>query len=160
VAAIATLAGALRTRPWMMDAIRRVSRSPLLRRAVIPKLFGSDLADARMRRLNPSRAMPVAALGSLVECMDEVGAHLEEIDRPALVAHGRNDHTVPYACADEIAARLRGPVERLTLERSFHVITLDVERAELAARVGDFFERRLAASSPQAEGLEVPLSDA
>jgi carboxylesterase len=143
VAAVATLAGALFIKPWMRDGIRRAAASRLLRHATIPKLFGSDIADRAMRRANPSRGMPIGALASLLDCMEHVRARLGEIDRPALVVHARMDHTIPFAAADELAARLAGPVERLTLERSHHVISLDVERAPLAAHLGGFFERQL-----------------
>ena len=54
------------------------------------------------------------------------------------------DHTIPFACAEHLASHLGGPVERMNLVRSYHVISIDVEREELAARVGEFFDRRLA----------------
>lgn len=146
VRAIATLAAPLFIARVLTVAIRSSQRSSLLRRLAVPKLIGSDIADREMRRLNPRPAggMPVRALGSLVELMDHVRPRVGEIDRPALVVHGRRDHTVPPASADAIANGLRGPVERMTLERSFHVLTLDVEREALFRRVGDFFEQQLA----------------
>jgi carboxylesterase len=146
VAALALLATALYLPPWQARGIRRASRSWLLKRLAMPKPLGSDIADPAMRRRNPTRSMPFATLASLVDCMEHVRPRLGEVACPALVAHGRKDHTIPFACADELAARLAGTVERMTLERSFHVLTLDLEREALFARIGDFFERHLAAA--------------
>jgi hypothetical protein len=43
--------------------------------------------------------------------------------------------------SDLLAAAVNGPVERLWLERSFHVSPLDYERAELEAATVDFVTR-------------------
>jgi esterase/lipase len=59
---------------------------------------------------------------------------------PVLLAHSRSDHTVPFACMEAIAKRLgtpRGQVRQLILERSHHVITLDVERELVFRAVTD-----------------------
>jgi carboxylesterase len=147
VAAIAVLSAPLWLPAWMARGIRFVARSRLAASfggGWIPKLAGSDIADRAMRRLNPTgRAFSVRALDSLLDCMAHVEAHLGEVDRPALVAHGRRDHTAPFACAEVIASRIKGPVERLTLERSAHVITLDLEREQLFAALGGFLEHHL-----------------
>lgn len=144
VAALVTMAAPLWIARWQMKGIRLLGRSLRLGRLAVPKPFGSDLADTEMRRKNPTRSMPIAALGQLLDGMEQVRPRLGSVHCPALVVHGRHDHTVPFACADAIAAGLGGSVERLVLERSRHVITLDLDRAELFERVGDFFDRRLA----------------
>jgi esterase/lipase len=65
---------------------------------------------------------------------------------PALVIHGRRDHTVPFACADALAGGLGAAAEvrRLTLERSFHLGFVDRERTAVANAVGAFLDRHLA----------------
>jgi len=140
VAAIAVLSVPLWLPRWQTGAIRLAARLGWTRTRALPKVGGSDIADGEMRRKNPTgRGFPFAALDSLLDCAAHVRAGLDEIDRPAFVAHGHRDHTAPFDCMAEIARRLRGPVEQLVLPRSRHVVTLDVERAELFRRLGDFF---------------------
>ncbi len=38
------------------------------------------------------------------------------------------DHVVPPTNSDHLAATLGGPVERVTLERSYHVATIDFDK--------------------------------
>ena len=48
---------------------------------------------------------------------------------PVLVVHGRQDHTVPMEDSLELTGCLGSAViERLWLDKSFHIVTLDVER--------------------------------
>jgi hypothetical protein len=58
--------------------------------------------------------------------------------------HARHDHVVPAAAAVELAGRLGSPVvERLWLERSFHVVGLDVDAAIAVAAATAFVSRFL-----------------
>ena len=144
VAAVAALATPLWISSWQSRAVRLLARAPGFVDLALPKLAGSDLRDREMWAQNPTfDRFPVRALRSLLECMDHTTRRLPEIDRPTLLAHSRGDRTAPFACRDAIADRLAGPVERVTLERSRHVITLDVERDLLFRRLGDFYERHL-----------------
>jgi len=144
VRALGLLGTALWLPPWPMRGVRRIARHPWMGRLTLPKLGRSDIADRQMRRKNPSRSIPLSALTQLVAGMDAVRPRLHEVHAPALVAHGALDHTIPPACSEALAAELGGPVERFALPRSFHVVTLDVEREALFARLGDFLLARLA----------------
>ena len=44
------------------------------------------------------------------------------------------DHVVPPSNSEHLAATLGGPVERVTLERSYHVATLDYDRELIEER--------------------------
>ena len=62
--------------------------------------------------------------------MDTVRADLPAIRTPALVVHGRQDHTVPMEDSLELTGCLGSDViERLWLDQSFHIVCLDVEQA-------------------------------
>ncbi len=118
---------------YVADAV--LERVPILRRAALPKLAGSDIRDPEMKRRNTraqGRAgMPLSSLHSLIEFGRLLRARLGEVRAPALIAHGRHDHTVPFSCMRVLADGLgtpRAQLRELVLERSFHVITLDVER--------------------------------
>ncbi len=142
IVAIASLSAPLWLARWQTVGLRLLAHLPLLK--ALPKFGGSDIVDVEMRQRNPTgRGFPLGAVSSLLDCMDHVRTHLHEIDRPAFVAHGRRDHTAPFACMAKLTSELRGPVDSLVLERSAHVITLDVERAELFRRLGEFLERHL-----------------
>lgn len=125
---------------------RVTARLPLVRAVALPKLAGSDIRDAEMKRRN-NRAqgkamMPLPALASLVELGAYLRDKLGDVTVPTLLAHSERDHTVPFACMDAIAHRI-GAREygKLVLHESFHVITLDVERDKVFARVADWIGR-------------------
>lgn len=51
------------------------------------------------------------------------------------------DHVVEPASSDLVAATVQGPVERVALERSFHVATLDHDAALVERSAVDFVRR-------------------
>ncbi len=146
LAAICVFSVPLWLPPQAETFARVTSKLPLVRGLALPKIAGSDVHDAEMRRRNnraQGRAgMPLPALASLVE----LGAHLRdklgEVTTPVFLAHSERDHTVPFACMDAIANRI-GTLEygKLILHESYHVVTLDVERDILFARVADWIGR-------------------
>ena len=105
-----------------------------------------------MREANPSlRAFPMSALRALVDLMDTVRADLPAIRTPALVVHGRHDHTVPMEDSLELTGCLGSEViERLWLEKSFHIVALDVERALVVDGVVRFLSRYAGWKTPAA----------
>lgn len=144
LAAVATLAAPL----WLDGASAVAARwtapgGPLHGRVrVIPKLGGFDVRDRDARAANPGyRAVPAGALASLCELMRLVDDELPQVRTPVLVVHARRDHTAPVASAQRIAARVGSrPVRTRILDRSFHLITIDVERDAVAAEVTTFFD--------------------
>jgi len=159
VSALVVMAAPLRLRRLQVMGIRAVCRLPIdfraLPAACVPKLNGSDISDPAVRRQNPGlRAFPIAALENLLDLMDGVRADLPSIRTPTLVVHGRHDHTVPMDDSFELTGSLASDViERLWLERSWHIVTLDVERPALIDTVTKFLGRyagwRAAASATQ-----------
>lgn len=108
----------------------------------VPKLGGSDVRDRAARAANPCyRAVPIAALASLVEFMGVVDDELPAIHTPLLIVHARRDHTAPVASARRIAERASArPLRTRLLDQSFHLIAVDVEREIVAAEVSAFFD--------------------
>jgi carboxylesterase len=138
----------LSTALWLPRAVQRFDR--LVERVhlggiALPKIAGSDIADREMRRANriaQGRAgMSLAALHSLIELGREMLPRLGEVTLPTLVAHARHDHTIPFAChqhlVGHLGAQAAGRLTELVLERSFHVITLDLERTQVENGVAD-----------------------
>ena len=111
----------------------------------LPRAPAGGGAQARRARTSPTddlryenpglRAFPIAALEALLDLMDTVRADLPAIRTPALVVHGRQDHTVPMEDSLELTGCLGSEViERLWLDNSFHLVALDVERARSSSR--------------------------
>jgi carboxylesterase len=102
--------------------------------------IGSDIAQPDVAELSYSQT-PIRPLLSLLEAADEVGAKLVDIACPVLLLSSRDDHVVPPVNGDDIAAALGDRCERVWLERSFHVATLDYDREEIQKRASEFVIR-------------------
>ncbi len=81
---------------------------------------------------------PLAAVLSLFEGADDVEAKLADIHCPALVLSSREDHVVESVSGDVVVERTTGPVERIWLEDSYHVATLDNDAPRIEAEVLGF----------------------
>ena len=95
---------------------------------------GSDIAKEGMTE-SAYPGTPIAAALSLFEGIDDIAAHLGQISCPVLLLSSRADHVVPSSSGDVLGAGVGGPIERVWLENSFHVATLDNDADELTARV-------------------------
>ena len=113
------------------------------RRWMVSKTGGRDIADPVMRAASSSyMAMPLASVIELVRLQRLVRAELPRVTQPALLLHGRHDHSVPVSQMGELRSRLGSQqIEAHVLEQSWHVITTDVERAEVGRLAADFLER-------------------
>lgn len=102
--------------------------------------IGSDIAMARPPEPTYD-ASPIEPMLSMFEGVDEIAGRLEEIRCPVLLLSSRTDHVVPPESGDLLAASVGGPLERVWLERSFHVATLDYDAAEVQARAVEFVNK-------------------
>jgi carboxylesterase len=118
----------------------------------IPKAGGPDIADPAVRAASRSyAAMPLVGLVELLRLQAVVRAEIGRVTQPALLLHGRHDHSVPLANLDVVRRSLASrTIETHVLERSWHVVTLDYDRDEVARLVGDFLERVEAAPAQRA----------
>jgi carboxylesterase len=89
--------------------------------------IGSDIADPGVSELSYP-GTPLRPLASMFDAADELAGALAAITAPSLVFTSTQDHVVPITDSDVIAATVNGPVERVTLDRSYHVATLDFDR--------------------------------
>jgi carboxylesterase len=104
--------------------------------AIIPGI-GNDIADSSQTELAYSE-VAVASLLSLLDAVEALSPDVPKIACPTLVIVSQQDHVVTPDTGDRFASAVTGPVERMTLTRSFHVATLDFERADIEARVVEF----------------------
>lgn len=126
------------------ESFRDVLRGVLESGTDVAPGVGSDIAKEGVTEL-AYPGSPIAAALSMFDGLDELAPRLGEIACPVLLLSSRQDHVVPSASGDFLMASAGGPVERVWLERSFHVATLDHDAPEIEARVTAFVGEVLAA---------------
>jgi carboxylesterase len=99
--------------------------------------IGSDIAEPGVQELS-YEGTPLAAALSLFAGVGEVAARLSSIDCPVLLFSSRDDHVVPPTNGDFLVEHLSGAIERIWLDRSYHVATLDYDRDEIESRTVSF----------------------
>lgn len=92
------------------------------------KGVGNDISEPGQDERCYDR-IPVRATREFALLMAEVRRNLGRISCPALIFSSANDHVVPLQNQRDLYAALRSPEKRLvTLEKSFHVATMDYDR--------------------------------
>jgi carboxylesterase len=143
VKAVATLGAPL----WFADRRARVL-VPLLRWTPLGRVVrylpkGPSQIPEENRRLHFTyNRFPVRGILGLDDLMKEAVGFLPKVRAPLLVIHGVNDRTAPVVSARRIHA-LAGSAEKEVVEmpRSRHVLTYDIESADVCRRVLEFFEK-------------------
>lgn len=87
--------------------------------------------------------VPIAAVLSLFDGQERLEPRLGEIACPVLLFTSRQDHVVPTTASDLLARQVVGPVERVWLERSYHVATLDYDAELIGGTAVEFLARVL-----------------
>jgi len=133
------------------DSFRDVLRGVLDAGTEVAPGVGSDIAKEGVTEL-AYLGSPVAAALSLFDGIDEVAAGLKRITCPVLLLSSRQDHVVPSSSGDVLVAGVSGPVERVWLERSYHVATLDYDAELVVSRTLAFVGEVLGAGSGSEAG--------
>jgi carboxylesterase len=108
--------------------------------------IGGDIADPDADEASYDET-PLRPLLTMIMAGEDVRAGLPEIQVPTLIITSRQDHVVSPDDSDILAAEISGRVERIWLEKSFHVATLDYDRGEVEHRTVDFARRVTAGAS-------------
>ena len=102
--------------------------------------IGSDIKKEGTVEASYS-ATPLACAASLFEGVTrQIQDNLVKITAPSLLLSSREDHVVTSDNGDEIVASTSGPVERLWLENSYHVATLDNDQEFVESSALHFLE--------------------
>ena len=102
--------------------------------------IGSDIADPDAVE-NAYPGTPLVPLQSLAAGVVALQAELPKISCPVLLMTSADDHVVDPSNSDHLAATVSGPVERVALERSYHVATLDYDKQLIVDRTIDFVRK-------------------
>jgi carboxylesterase len=133
VAGVVTLAGFVETRDprrFLAGAIRLLT--PSLAGA------GNDIADPDATEIAYSR-LPTSATQRMLRFLRKTRAELPAVRCPILIVHSHNDHTVGPFNAQTIYDGVSSQQKQLVwLDRSYHVLTLDLDRDEVFKRTYDF----------------------
>ena len=106
--------------------------------------IGSDIADPDVVEISYPET-PLRSLLSLVR--DGVTPMLDRYATsrvPMLLITSRNDHVVDPIQSDQLAEQWGGPVERILLDRSYHVATQDYDKDLIFSAAVAFADRVLA----------------
>src|SRR5437588_3797733 len=98
---------------------------------------GNDIALPDVTEL-AYESTPVAPILAMLRAVSEIAAGLAKIECPVLLMNSPQDHVVPPSSSDLVAERVSGPLERVTLERSYHVATLDYDKDDIERRAVEF----------------------
>ena len=106
--------------------------------------IGSDIADPDSQE-NAYDGTPLEPLLSLLLDGAEPNSHeYADMRIPLLLMNSPQDHVVEPAQAEYLVDRYGGPVERITLERSYHVATQDYDKELIFASTVEFSTRVIA----------------
>ena len=131
------------TEPFPPEAVEMIVAMLDAGEEVSPGI-GSDIADPDAKEI-AYEGTPLRPLLSLVSQQEELAATLPRIACPILLMTSPNDHVVAPSASDYLAANVSGPVERVTLARSYHVATLDYDKDLIEERAIEF-ARKVTAS--------------
>jgi carboxylesterase len=123
----------------LVERIPGVTRRwPLIRRGGM-----RGISDPTSRAASQTYdAIPWRAARELLGLIATARAALPRVGQPTLALHGRGDRAVPSSVLDELRTRLGTPwFEAHVLERSWHVVTMDVDRERVAELTIDFLAR-------------------
>jgi carboxylesterase len=102
--------------------------------------IGSDIAkEGVVESAYP--LTPVQPLLSLHAALGPLRGRLADVRCPVLLLASPQDHVVELASADLVERAVSGPVERVVLDRSFHVATLDHDAPLIEERAVAFARR-------------------
>jgi carboxylesterase len=140
------ISGAIVYSPTLKMRSRRIYLAPILKHLipVIPKSSESDLADPQADlRLWSLEGYPVAAAHELLKLMLRVRRLLPQVTCPLLVIHAiRDRHLDPKSAVYTYKRVGSTDKELMTLRKSGHALTVDIEWKLVAQRTYSFIQAR------------------
>ena len=89
------------------------------------------------------RKMPLVAIHDLLDMIERVKEHLKDVKVPALIFHSFLDHTADPASAEYLYKNIGSRDKEICwMQKSGHLLPLDVERDEIFERTAEFLEKK------------------
>jgi carboxylesterase len=135
-AGLVTLAAALRL-PLSLEIASYVL-APFV--PVRYKRNGSDVRDGNGKaQLRNYDHYPMSAVRQLMRLLRQVRAELPAVTAPILAIHSPADHVVPFDNLGLLLRKIKSPIrERMVVENSYHVLTVDYDRHVIFERIWTF----------------------
>lgn len=124
--------------PFDMDLPERSPyglKDQRIRALVLRKMQSGSVAEAGVF------STPLSAFAEFNALSAAVRRKLQDVSQPALLVHPREDDIASIDNAMLIQRRLGGAVTTVILEESYHLVTVDRQRHEVAAAVVSFCNR-------------------
>ncbi len=106
-----------------------------IRQRIANSMLGGDSSAAGL----PGNPWP--SLAEFYRLSYRVRRQLPDIDTPCLVVHAKDDDVASLKNVRMVVRGVRGPVETVLLENSYHMITVDQERSLVVERSTKFFNQ-------------------
>ena len=138
--------------PWYAKLFRLCVHKPVANLIPFPDMHPHGIKDPRIREFIPNAlnscdssiaGLPTTPGGAVLEhrwLAQEVCRTLGQIEQPALIMHPREDDYADLSNAWHIQRHLKGNVEMVVLEDSYHIITVDRQRDVVVERTRAFVE--------------------
>ena len=110
---------------------------------------GSDIAKPGVIEPSYDRT-PIAAALSLFDAVEGVSALIKSTSVPAILFSSKNDHVVPPSASDFLVDNYGGSIERIWIDRSFHVATIDFDAELITQRAISWIEEQLGSAKVHA----------
>jgi carboxylesterase len=135
-----TLAGIIAINPVVKEmdpAVVKLVEDTIAAGDVDFPAVGSDIAKPDVVEA-AYQATPLVPLLSLFAGISAMQPDIPKISCPVLILNSAQDHVVEPENSDFLASVVAGPVERVTYERSYHVITRDHDAEAVFQKSADF----------------------
>jgi carboxylesterase len=100
----------------------------------------NDVADPEVTELAYDQS-PITGLVSLLDAIEALYPRLSDVACPLLVMMAPQDHVVPPGAREALDATVPGPIEYVSLDRSYHVATIDYDHELIEQRAVEFADR-------------------
>lgn len=99
----------------------------------------SDIADAAARESSPTyKRVSIRSIYELLRLQAHVRPLLRQVKQPVLAIHSRQDHACSLENVDILQRELGGSLRSVILSRSYHVVSVDVEKERAAQEIAGF----------------------
>ena len=133
---IITLAGTVFLKDW------RLLLLPIAKHLITynKKSKGPDIRDTAMKVMIPSYPKyPVRAVEEFIKLLNHTRKDLDKVTAPALLVHSHRDRTIHFSNLEYIYQHISSSMkEKVILENSYHIISLDIERDKVYEKMRKF----------------------
>jgi carboxylesterase len=126
---------------WLADCLSFTERDPW----GVKDPRTREIVKQAMNSGDSTRAgVPALPGGQLLELRDLVSTvkrELASVEQPALILHPRDDDHASLRNLEFVQANLRGRIEAVVLDDSYHIVTIDKQRHLVMERTVQYIER-------------------